>query len=94
MTTPEEVDLLVNDDSLTDVEKLDRLYIEARYARDTTFLLPKSSSIFRLKEKYKKLALETYRPNLKVYLSKVSSSSFTTWEDYDNAMLQLQNVMC
>ena len=94
MTTPEEVDLLVNDDSLTDVEKLDRLYIEVRYARDTTLSLPKSSSIFRLKEKYKKLAVETYRLNLKVYLSKVSSSSFTTWEDYDNAMLQLQNVMC
>ena len=91
MTTPEEVDLLLNDDSLTDVEKLDRLYIEARYARDTTFLLPKSSSIFRLKEKYKKLAVETYRLNLKVYLSKVSSSSFTTCEDYDNAMLQLQS---
>ena len=55
MTTPEEVDLLVNDDSLTDVEKLDRLYIEVRYARDTTLSLPKSSSIFRLKEKYFKL---------------------------------------
>ena len=30
MTTPEDVELLVNDDSLTDVEKLDRLYIEFR----------------------------------------------------------------
>ena len=88
MTTPEEVDLLVNDDRLTDGAKLDRLYIEVRYARDTTLSLPKSSSIFRLKEK---LAVETYRLNLKVYLSKVSSSSFTTWEDYDNAMLQLQS---
>ena len=94
MATPDEVDLLVNDDSQTDAAKLDRLYLEIRYARDTTLSLPKSSSLFRLKEKYKKLALETYRLNLKVYLSKVSSASFTTWDDFDNAMLQLQNAMC
>lgn len=94
MATPDEVDLLVNDDSLTDAAKLDRLYLEVRYARDTTLSLPKSSSLSRLKEKYKKLALETYRLNLKVYLSTVSSASFTTWDDFDNAMLQLQNAMC
>ena len=69
MATPDEVDLLVNDDSQTDAAKLDRLYLEIRYARDTTLSLPKSSSLFRLKEKFKKLALETYRLNLKVYLS-------------------------
>ena len=92
MATPDEVDLLVNDDSQTDAVKLDRLYLEIRYARDTTLSLPKSSSLFRLKEKYKDL--ETYRLNLKVYLSTVSSASFTTWDDFDNAMLQLQNAMC
>ena len=94
MATPDEVDLLVNDDSQTDAAKLDRLYLEIRYARDTTLSLPKSSSLFRLKEKYKKLALETYRLNLKVYLSKVSSASFTTLDDFANAMLQLQNAIC
>ena len=29
-----------------------------------------------------------------MYLSTVSSASFTTWDDFDNAMLQLQNAMC
>ena len=30
MATPDEVDLLVNDDSQTDAAKLDRLYLEIR----------------------------------------------------------------
>ena len=58
LTTPDEVDVLVNDDDLSDEQKQDRLYIEVRYARDTTLSLPKVSPIFRLKNKYKKLFFE------------------------------------
>lgn len=41
---------------------------------------------------YKNLTLETYKVNLNVYLSKVSSSAATTWEDFDNAIIQLQTA--
>ena len=50
-TTPEEVDAVVDDEALSQTEKVDRLYTEVRYARDTTLSLPKNSPIFRLKEK-------------------------------------------
>ena len=74
---------------VSDEQKQDRLYTKVRYARDTTLSLPKVSPIFRLKNKYKKLPIDDYRKNLKVYLSKVSATSATTWEDFDNAMSQL-----
>ena len=92
MTTPEEVDKLVDDDALTDDEKLARIYIEVRYARDTTLSLPRGSDLFDLKKNYKNLSLDTYRKNLKVYLSKVTSASITTWEDYDNAVSKLASA--
>ena len=93
MTKPEEVDKLVEDVDTSEAEKLDRLYLEVRYARDTTLSLPKSSPLFRLKDKYKKLPLETYQKNLKVYLSKVSCAASTTWEDFDDAISRLQAAM-
>jgi hypothetical protein len=94
MTKPEEVDKFVDDDEISDAEKSARLYIEVRYARDTTLSLPRTSELFRLKEKYRKLSIETYRTNLRVYLGKVSSASSTTWEDYDNAVSKLESARC
>ena len=90
VTSPDEVDRLVNDNNTSEEDKLNRLYIEVRYARDTTLSLPKSSGLFRLRDKYKKLPIDTYSKNLKVYLSKISSSSSTTWEDFDGAVSKLQ----
>ena len=54
-TKPEEVEEFIASD-LYEKEKQERLYIEVRFARDTTLSLPKKSELFRLKEKYKSLA--------------------------------------
>ena len=47
---PQEVDDFINDDTISSEDKDARLYIEVRYARDTTLSLPRSSALFRLRE--------------------------------------------
>ena len=76
---------------VTTAEAVDALE-EVRYAWDTTLSLPKNSPIFRLKEKYRNLSIDTYSKNLKVYLSKVSSITATTLEDFDDAIIKQQTV--
>ena len=90
VTTPEEVDEIEHCPRTTEQEKQARFYLEVRYIRDSTLSLPKNSPIFRLKEKYKNLSSGTYAKNLKVYLSKISSSAAATWNDFDDAICKLQ----
>ena len=86
--------------SVADLEKLmrtrqaestkqKRLYLEVRYARDTSLSLPKTSDIFRLLKDHAKLPSVTYAKNLKVYLSNVSSKSEATLEDFVRALDEL-----
>lgn len=67
-------------------DKQDRLYTEVRYARDTTLSLPRTSDLFRLREKYQPLPVEKLAKNLKVYLDKASSHASATWQDFDKAV--------
>ena len=83
----EEVDSFMDNKDIPDRVKEDRLYIEVRYSRDTSLTLPKASDLFDLKHKYRNLPITTYASNLKVYLSKVSSTAATTWDDFDDAVL-------
>ena len=78
-TTAEEVDQMLENTELSDAQKASRLYTEVRYARDTTLSLPQKSPIFRLKDsRCRNLPMEHYIKNIKVYLSKISSSSAAT----------------
>ena len=90
ITTAEEVDEIIQCSSLTELQKQQRLYLEVRYIRDSTLSLPKDSPIFNLKKKYKNLPANIYANNLKVYLSKISSSAAATWNDFDDAIGRLQ----
>ena len=65
--------------------KVKRLYTEVRYARDTSLSMPKSSSLFRLKENYKNLNASTYQQNLKTYLSKIHCNIDVSWSNFDEA---------
>ena len=91
VTSQDEVNRLVSDANLSEVEKQNRLFTEVRYARDTSLSLPKASPLFSLMYKYKKLPVETYGKNLRVYLRKITSSSATTWADFDGAVFMLKN---
>ena len=41
-----------------------RLYLEVRYARDTSIAFPKTSDVFKLKKNYKNLESSVYVTNL------------------------------
>lgn len=73
----------------TDIDehtKIGRLYLEVRYARDTSLSLPKSSDLFRLMKDHKKLPMNTYAVNLKLYLSNITSNADVTLDDFSKAM--------
>lgn len=84
-TKAEEVDEFVNSE-VEDKVKVDRLYIEVRYCKNTSLSLPKASPLFRLKEKYKNLPISVYQANLKTYLSKISCCANVSWADFDSVV--------
>lgn len=89
-THPDEVDRFVK--SRLNVEaKSNRLYLEVRYARDTSLSLPKASPLFRLKENHKNLSIQIYCANLKTYLSKVTCTANVSLDDFDRAIGSLQS---
>ena len=59
------------------------LYIEVRYARDTSLSMPKNSDIFRLLTDHRRRSGgETYALNLKLYLDNLSIADMTMDEQY------------
>jgi hypothetical protein len=85
-TRSKQVDDFLKRKRLSDKDKQDRLYLEVRYARDTTLSLPKFSDLFRLRESYQALPTKKLAKNLKVYLDKASSNASVTWADFDAAV--------
>ena len=72
-------------------EKNKRLYVEIRFARDSTISFPKNSDIFRLKKAYKNLPTETYAINLKTYFKKVHCHVDMSMSDFITAVDTLSN---
>lgn len=72
--------------------KRSRLYIEVRYACDTSLSLPKTSDLFRLMKDHKKLPVKTYATNLKQCLDNITSNADVTLEDFTMAMDTLLNT--
>ena len=69
-----------------DRTKVESLYLEVRYARDTSLSLPKTSDLFRLMKDHRKLPVKSYAVNLKMYLSNIISNACVTLEDFTEAM--------
>ncbi|KAK6171675.1 hypothetical protein SNE40_018117 [Patella caerulea] len=81
-----EVDDYIANTDIQETVKSSRLYLEVRYARDTSLSIPKTSDIFHMKKDYKNLPLNTYASNLKVYLSKVGCKADVTMVDFNQAL--------
>ena len=71
---------------LSEGEKVARLYLEVRYARDSCVSFPKNSDIFRLKKAYKNLDSKTYGENLIIFLDKVSYRANVDMNDFEAAL--------
>ena len=75
--------------SLTEKEKVTRLYLEVRYARDCSISFPKNSDIFRLKKQFKNLDSQIYCENFVIFLDKVSFRNSVVMADFDRALSEL-----
>jgi len=87
-TSSTEVDDYVAANDVDESTKLGRLYLEVRFARDTSLSLPKSSDLFRLMKDHKKLPLSSYVVNLKLYLSNITFNAEVTLDDLDAVLNQ------
>ena len=74
---------------LSEKEKVDRLYLEVRYAGDSSLSFPKNSDIFRLKRDHGNLDSKTYGSNLIIFLDKVTFRNSVGMEDFNAALDQL-----
>ena len=85
-TKSSQVDDFVDNADIDIKVKVERLYLEVRYARDTALSVPKTSDIFRLKKDYKNLPVDIYAANLKTYLDNISHKTDVTMADFQNAL--------
>lgn len=85
-TSAAEVDQYTSSTDVDESDKVQRLYMEIRYARDTSLSLPKTSDLFRLMKDHRKLPLATYAVNLKLYLDNITCNTAVTLDDFINAM--------
>ena len=76
-------------ETIADKVKNQRLYLEIRYARDTSIAFPKTSDIFKLKKNYKNLETSAYAANLKAYLDKLVCHVNMDMSDFDLAVQKL-----
>ena len=77
------------EENICDKDKNQRLYLEIRYARDTSIAFPKTSDIFKLKKNYKNLETSAYAANLKAYLDKLVCHVNMDMSDFDLAVQKL-----
>ena len=86
-----EVKLFATSD-LPEREKVARLYLEVRLARDSCVSFPKNYDIFRLKRNYKNLDSVSYCDNFVVFFDKITFRNNVTMEDFDSALNALNWV--
>ena len=71
---------------MPEAKKVERLYLEVRYARDSCVSFPKNSDIFRLLKNYKKLDSKSYCDNLVIYLDKITFRNCVEMKDFESAL--------
>ena len=85
-TSAAEIEKYMSATDMDEGTKVERLYMEVRYARDTSLSLPKMIDLFRLMKDYRKLPVETDVVNLKIYLNNITSNAAVTLDDFNLAM--------
>ena len=90
-TSSDAVRKYLDNDSIDEKDKNQRMYIEIRYAKNTSLSFPKCSEIFKLKKKYKNLSTKEYCVNLMTYLDKVTCNVNMDFSDFKNALNRLKS---
>lgn len=89
LTSVESLDELVQTSDLLEQEKQMRLYVEVRFAKHTCLTMKRDDEIFRLLRNHKKLSVDEYARNLRVYLGRVGISASATMSDFKSALSDL-----
>jgi hypothetical protein len=84
-TSPEDVDVFKRN-IIGSEEKTRRLYIEVRYAKNSSLILKHTASVFPLKRNGKNLQTEEYAKNLRDYLDDVKKTTPLTVHDLNHAL--------
>lgn len=84
-TSAAAVDEYVADTDSNQYTKVERLYLEVRYARDITFPVEIKRPISP-HERPQEVPINTYAANLKLYLKIIISNAEVTMEDFNEAM--------
>lgn len=90
ITTPEQVTQFMDRSDVDEKTKNTRLYLEVRFAKNSSLSLPKSSDIFRLKRKGKNLPSKEYSDNLSTYLSKITCTVNMEMKDFREALMTME----
>ena len=88
-TKPEQVNEYFKDNTVSENVKNKRLYLEVRYAKNSSLSFPKVSEVFRLKRKGKNLASEEYTTNLATYLGKITCNVNMQFSDFTEALTKI-----
>ena len=90
-TNADAVSRYVDDSNIKDDVKNKRLYIEIRYAKNTSLSLKETSSVFRLRTKHQQnLTSEEYADNLMQYLNNTRKVGNISADDLSSALLALR----
>ena len=87
ITTAEEVQEYIAQTDDPNMNK--RLYVEVRYAKNTSLRLKHTDPIFRLKRNGKNLVNEEYVENLTSYLGSARKTSTISVNDLENAICKI-----
>ena len=74
-------------------EKYSRLYLEVRYAKESSMSLKRTASVFRLKIGGKNLATDDYAANLCKYFDSAKACSTLTLGDLTNVLTGLKGKL-
>ena len=91
-TTKEEIEKFMKS-CKESISKNKRMYIEVRYARQTSLSLKESAKVFRLKKNGKNLDTMDYALNLSKYLETAKNNSTLTIGDLNNVLTGLKGKL-
>ena len=91
-TKPEQVREYFENTEVSDTVKNKRLYLEVRFAKNTSLTFPKVSDIFRLKRKGKNLTSEEYTTNMVTYLGKITCNVNMQFSDFTDALAKISDA--
>ena len=90
-TNKDVVQKYIDDQSVPEDVKNKRMYVEIRYARNTSLSLKETAAIFRLKANHKNLSTDEYGENLMQYLDNTRNVGTISVDDLSSALLGLKN---